>query len=110
MPSQEEQADKFIAKLTGDEEFFGLIGTGHPNSFYTVYVRTDPKGKWWKFEVEAAVGTVDPVANQKKLHRKEQSTAVAVWGHVRQLVDFKCDEKRPALVKLLAHAKKLTAS
>jgi hypothetical protein len=48
-----------LASLTAESEFFGLLGSGHPDSFYKVYVRrTKDSRRGWCFEVDAAV--VDP--------------------------------------------------
>ena len=53
------EVERFVASLTAESEFFGLLGSGHPDSFYKVYVRrTKDSRRGWCFEVDAAV--VDP--------------------------------------------------
>ena len=59
--------DRFVASLTKESEFFGLLGKGYPGSFYKVYARAAKDSPWWKFEVQAGPSTVDPMAYQTKL-------------------------------------------
>ena len=39
MQNSNAKVERFVASLTAESEFFGLLRTGHPNSFYKLYVR-----------------------------------------------------------------------
>jgi hypothetical protein len=106
---QERQAakvDRFVASLTNESEFFGLLGKGYPGSFYKVYVReTRDTKRWWVFEVGAAPSSLDPIKYQARL--RVSGRAAAVWAPVPFLADYTHDPAKGSIGKLLARAGEL---
>jgi hypothetical protein len=71
--------EKFLASLDlHDSEMFGLFGRGFPGSFYKVYVRAQPKQKWWCVKYEAEPVQYDPIECEKKIAVRDR--VANVWG------------------------------
>jgi hypothetical protein len=106
---QERQAakvDKFVASLTSESEFFGLLGEGYPGSLYKVYAReTKDSKRWWVFEIGAGPASLDPIKNQA--HLKVKGRAAAVWAPLPFLANYTHHPVRNSIPKLLARAAEL---
>jgi hypothetical protein len=100
------KVDRFMASLTDESEFFGLLGRGYPGSFYKVYVRqTRDAKRWWVFEVGAAPSSLDPIKYQARL--KVSGRAAAVWAPLPFLADYTHDPAKASIAKLLGRANEL---
>jgi hypothetical protein len=103
---QADRIDRFVATLTRESEFFGLLGKGYPGSFYKVYVRPlKTSRQWWRFEVGAGASSVDPIKEQARID--VAARAAAVWAPLPFLVDYTHDPNKASIAKLLARAKEL---
>ncbi len=100
------KVERYLASLSNESEFFGLLGAGYPDSFYKVYVRsTKTAPKWWKFEDRAAPHHTDPQKYQANL--KVSGRAVTVWGPLPEIVSFKWKPHNRAIGLLFARATEL---
>jgi hypothetical protein len=103
---QAAKLDRYLASLSEESEFFGLLGTGYPGSFYKVYVRPTIKGReWWRFESSAGPSTTDPIKHQAKLPVTDR--AAAVWCPLPFLADYTHDPAKQSIGLLIARAKEL---
>ncbi len=103
------KVERYLASLTSESEFFGLLGAGYADSFYKVYVRpTKAATKWWKFEAGAGLYHTDPIKYQANL--KVSGRAVTVWGPLPEIVSFKWKPDNNAIGLLVARAKELATS
>jgi hypothetical protein len=101
--------DRFVASLTADSEFFGLLGKGYPDSFYKVYVRpTKEARQWWCFEVEAGPSEIDPIVHQGDLD--VAGRAAAVWAPLPFLGNYKHDPAKRSMARLWTRANELRAA
>lgn len=108
LPEEKQNAkvDRFLASLTHESEFFGLIGEGYPNSLYKVYVRsTRSSARWWKFEVEARPVKRNPIKHQANVSVSARGTAI--WAPLPHLVHFQYHPDKGSIAKLLARATEL---
>ena len=65
---------RFLSSLTAESVFFGVVGAGHPNSFYRVFVRRSPKSRrWWRFETTAGPSLEDPPRRAARLHNPAEA-------------------------------------
>jgi hypothetical protein len=104
---QAAKVDKFVASLTKDSEFFGLLGRGYLGSFYKVYARlTKDSRKWWRFEVGARPSRINPIKYQGDL--PVAGRAAAVWAPLPFLADYVHHPERRAIAKLRARAVELS--
>jgi hypothetical protein len=93
------KVERFVASLTAESEFFGLLGTGYRDSFYKIYVRaTKDAPRWWRFEVEAGPTRIDPIRYQGDL--KVAGRAAAIWAPLPLLRDYKHDQAKRSMALL----------
>jgi hypothetical protein len=93
------KVERFVASLTVESEFFGLLGTGYRDSFYKIYVRaTKDTFRWWRFEVEAGPSRIDPLKNQSDL--KVAGRAAAIWAPLPFLCDYEHDPAKRSMARL----------
>lgn len=96
-----DKVDVFLAALTPESEFFGLIGEGYPTSLFKVYVRAKrTSSRWWKFGVNAAPVKRDPIKYQAKM--QVSARAPAVWAPLAHLPHYQHPPQKAAIAKLLA--------
>jgi hypothetical protein len=92
------RADRFVASLTDESEFFGLIGAGCPDSFYRIYVRLTKESRtWWRFEVGAGPSSINPIKRQGNMNVADR--AVAMWGPIPFLADYTYDPEKLSIAK-----------
>jgi hypothetical protein len=85
---------RLLARLAPDSECFGVIGAGHPGSFYRVHVRIG--SRWFSFEHDVAP-CPRPVPREAPTWR----------GPLRDLADFAVHPERAALIALWATSRDL---
>lgn len=47
---KDKRYEAFLNTITRESEIYAIFGRGFPHSFYKVYVRTTPRGKWWRIK------------------------------------------------------------
>jgi len=52
--------ETFLSTLNVESEIYAIFGRGFPHSFYKVYVRATPKGKWWRVKQDGRPVRYDP--------------------------------------------------
>lgn len=105
---QNKKLEKFLASLSEESEFFGVLGTGYPNSFYKVYVRSKKTSKnWWKFEVGAGKTSLNPIKYQASLN--VSSRAATVWAPIAYLPEYTYAPWKDSIGKLIERAKEIRA-
>jgi len=97
--------DRFLASLTHESEFFGLIGIGYPNSFYKVYVRARERSPWRKFEGTMLPSRINLGKEQARI--RANGAVEAVHGPFKDLVKFTFMPERVAIKKLFDRAEEL---
>lgn len=99
-----EGTERYLASLTAESEFFALVGRGHKNSFYKVFVRRGEAEPWWSFERDAHPSPFDPIDRQSNLPVAQR--AVAVWAPLPHLVSF-AHRPSEAIARLFERARSL---
>ena len=107
----EKRLRAYLAALTVDAEFFGLLGRGYPTSFYKLYVRAAGDATWWRFEMggepyRSPVG-VDrsPLIMQSKI--PVAGRAATVWAPLPRLADCDVMHSRDGLERVYVRAREL---
>jgi hypothetical protein len=98
---------KWLATLTVDSEFFGLLGLSDKDSFYKIYARQKHSSKkWWIFETNCRISHIDPVKYQTKLSKDKNKNEV--FGKLRHLLKYKIHPDKKGLEMIFSRAKELS--
>jgi hypothetical protein len=98
---------KWLKTLTGDSEFFGLLGKAHTDSFYKIYARRDDGSKkWWVFEADSRISHIDPTKYQTKLSKEKNKDQVS--GKLMNLLKYKIHPGKKGLEMIFSRAKQLS--
>ena len=100
-------ADAPFASFAADDAFVGVLGCGYPRSFYRAFVR-DCFGQWWRFEDRVEIVDYDPVERQRSREALGRA-APTFYGKLSDAAGFAGKPDNPALVRVLARARELTA-
>ena len=99
--------DKWLATLTVDSEFFGLLGLSHKDSFYKVYARQNHSSKkWWMFDAKGRVSHNDPTRYQTKLSQEKNKNQV--FGKLSNLLKYKIHPGKKGLDMIFSRARQLS--
>jgi len=100
--------EKWLATLTADSEFFGLLGLSHKDSFYKIYARQKHSSKlWWIFDADSGISHIDPLKYQTKLSKEQNKGQVS--GKLANLLKYKIHPGKKGLEMIFSRAKQLTA-
>jgi hypothetical protein len=103
----ERKLDKWLATLTVDSEFFGLLGLSEKDSFYKIYARRNHSSKkWWIFEANSRISHIDPVKYQTKLSKENNKGQV--FGKLANLLKYKIHPGKKGLEMIFSRAKQLS--
>jgi hypothetical protein len=96
--------NRIARKMTLDSEFYGVLGTGYPNSFYRIYVKCG-KSQWYVFERHFAKSYYkDPSEGNKD---KEASKEI-VRGRLADLLSYEYLDWKESIGRVFDHVRTLS--